>query len=376
MSRKLAIVGTHPATRNNAPFDDPSVDIWVFNESPMATKEYYPNEPDRQWCKRWDACIQLHKPEVYKSLQNWVNPKHWEWLQREHGDKVIYMQDVDENVPNSRKYPLDEIVATIPGANLKWFTASVSYALALAIYQGYEEIGLYGLDMESNTEYGYQLMNFVYWIGIAYGRGINLYEICNKKYFSEKLYGYEGEIQIDREHFSKRFAELLTLWRDKEKESGKLRSRVTDAILEHKYPNVIPLTLQWRSIAIDAGRFSGAMQEAENYSKREDMISRQEFERRAAQAAKDGEEQKALMYLMAGKAEYVFNAWQQTGQYQPLEQLRKFIEQELKLAYNVGALHGAYQENLEYIAEYDNRLEAAGGVRTLSAMTGESKDGS
>lgn len=375
MNKRLAIVGTHPATRNDAPYDDPNCDIWVFNESPMATKEYYPNEPDRQWCKRWDACIQLHKPEVYRSTQNWVNKYHWEWLQRDHGDKAIWMQDVDPQVPNSKKYPLGEIVACVPGANLRWFTASVSYAIALAIYRGYKEIGLYGMDMESNTEYGYQLMNFVFWMGVCYGKGIDLYHISNKKYFSEKLYGYEGEVQIDRNHFVIRKDELYTLWRDKEKESNKLKDRVGNAILDHKYKDVIPLTLSWRAVAIEAGRFSGAMQEAENYSQREDMISRQEFERRAAQAAKDGEEQKALMYLMAGKAEYVFNAWQQTGQYQPLEQLRKFIESELQLAYNVGALHGAYQENLEYIAEYDNRLEAAGGVRTLSAMTGESKDG-
>ena len=117
--KKLAIVGTHKGTRNNAPFDDPDVDIWVFNESAQTTPEFYPNEPDKQWCTRWDAVIQLHKKDVYQSPTNWVNPRHWEWLQRDHGDKVIWLQEDDENVPNGRKYPLDEIIATVPGASLQ-----------------------------------------------------------------------------------------------------------------------------------------------------------------------------------------------------------------------------------------------------------------
>lgn len=367
---KLAIVGTHPRTRSNAPFDDPNVDIWVFNESAQTTPEFYPNEPDKQWCKRWDAVIQLHKPEVYRSQTNWVNNRHWEWLQRNHGDKVIWMQNADPDVPNSKTIPLDEIIESVPGASYKWFTSSAAYSIALAIYLGYKEIGLYGLDMESNTEYGYQLMNFVFWIGVCEGLGINLYHVSNKKYFSEKLYGYEGEIQIPRSYFEQRKNELYNTWQDAEKQSNKLRDRVTDYILSRKYEKLVDVILAWREVAISAGKLSGAEQEAINYAKREDMISRQEFERRAAEAAKQGEEQKALMYVLAGKTEYVFNAWKQSGNYEALQQLRTFIQEQMKMAYNVGASSGAYQENLEYIKEYDDLLTAAGGVRTLSAMTG------
>ena len=369
--KKLAIVGTHPDTRNNAPFDDPDVDIWVFNESAQTTPEYYPNDPDKQWCKRWDAVLQLHKKEVYASPTNWVNNRHWEWLQREHGpNKTIWMQEHDNQVPNCKKYPLDEILATVPGARYKWFTSTPSYAVALGIYLGYKDIGLYGLDMNSNTEYGYQLLNFVFWVGVCEGLGINLFHVSNKRYFSEKLYGYEGEIQIQRDYFVKRKEELYGAWQDAEKMSNKLRDRVSDYLLERKYDKLVDTLLAWREVTIRAGKLSGAEQEAINYSQREDMISRQQFERRAAEAAKQGEEQKALMYVLAGKTEYTFNAWKQSGNFEALQQLRLFIQQQMQMAYNVGASNGAYQENLEYIKEYDDLLQAAGGVRTLSALTG------
>lgn len=368
--KKLAIVGTHPATRNDAPFNDPNTDIWVFNESAQTTPEFYPNEPDKQWCTRWDAVIQLHKKEVYSSPTNWVNNRHWEWLQRDHGDKVIWMQEVDHKVPNSRAIPLDDIIKSVPGGSYRWFTSSASYAIALAIYLGYRDIGLYGLDMESNTEYGYQLLNFVFWVGICEGMGINLYHVSNKKYFSEKLYGYEGEIQLKREYFTQRKNDLYNSWQEAERQSNKLRDRTTNLILERRYEKLVDNLLAWRQVAITTGKLSGAEQEAINYETREDMISRQQFERRAAEAAKQGEEQKAMMYVLAGKTEYIFNVWKQSGNFEALQQLRTFIQEQMQMAYNVGASLGAYQENLEYIKEYDDLLQAAGGVRTLSAMTG------
>jgi len=81
----LAIVGSHPATRELAPYEDPNFEIWLFNEAAMKPEIY----------RRWDALLQMHKPEVYASTANWVNPEHWPWLQRDHGDKRIFMQDVD-----------------------------------------------------------------------------------------------------------------------------------------------------------------------------------------------------------------------------------------------------------------------------------------
>ena len=93
MNDTVAIVGTHPDTRDNAPFDDPSVDIWVFNEA--ASKRVKDDQP---WAWRVDAVFQMHLPVIYKSKYNRSDPYYWQWLQEDH-PFPIYMHDVDPEVP-------------------------------------------------------------------------------------------------------------------------------------------------------------------------------------------------------------------------------------------------------------------------------------
>ena len=98
--KTVAIVGTHPKTRALAPYDDQNVDIWVMNQAPQG-----------DWTKRWTACFQLHEEAVLQVNQ--YNSKHWEWLTQEHG-APIYMFEVNPSVPNSVRYPLDEVMEALP----------------------------------------------------------------------------------------------------------------------------------------------------------------------------------------------------------------------------------------------------------------------
>jgi hypothetical protein len=120
--KKLALVGSHSTTCKNAPFDNQDYDIMVFNEAPLA-----------EWVKRWDICVQIHKAEVYSAPNNWVNNDYWTWLQQDHPGKVIYLQDLDERVPNSKRYPLDEIGYTVPGGKMKFIQSGPAFGLALAL---------------------------------------------------------------------------------------------------------------------------------------------------------------------------------------------------------------------------------------------------
>jgi hypothetical protein len=358
--KKLAIVGSHIATRSDAPYDDPDYEIWLFNEAPMA-----------DWCKRWDAILQLHNPEIYSSPTNWVNDGHWAWLQQDHGiGKTIYLQAQDERVPNSVRYPLDEICASLPGANNRWFMSSAAYALALALYLGYETIDIYGVELSSNTEYSYQLPNWLYWLGIAYGMGVKIGLYSGQVHFAERLYGFEGETQLPRDHFIKRVAGLEAGYKQAEWDLKKAKAALDDAMLNRKYSSILALITDMREVSIACGEISGAMAEADKYSHRDDPISRQEFERRAAQAERDGEGYSATMYHAGGKAEYVLNVWRDTGNFEALRQLRLFLQEQARAAYDLGAHLGISRENKDYMIEFDNRLTAAGGVRTLAAMNG------
>jgi hypothetical protein len=89
-------------------------------------------------------------------------------------------------------YPLDEIIAHF---NTDYFGSTVDYALALAIYRGYETINLYGVNLANPGEYAYQKPSAEFWIGMAMGRGIKV--AIHGQYSSllktrdSKLYGYE-----------------------------------------------------------------------------------------------------------------------------------------------------------------------------------------
>ena len=350
--RSLAIVGSHPDTRENAPFDDPDYEIWLFNEAPQ-----------KAWVKRWDADLQIHKEEVYTSLQNWVNKDHWEWLQQDHGpDKRIFMQEVDPRVPNSVKYPLEEILELIP---YRYLRSSPSLMLALAIYLGYKRIEIYGSDLSSNTEYRYQAINFLFWVGFAHGRGVDLVMKCWPEEFDQAIYGYEGELQIPHEYYTSTHKNNETTWRISDKGYQKLGNRIDDALLNAEFDKVAELIPIFEDVAINTGEMYGATKECKRYMERTDQISRQEFERRSAQAQIDGEISQKKMDHEGGKVEYVYNVWKLTGKLEAKNQLSSFLDKKTDYAFEVGEHLGKFRENLAYRDEYDRLVGAAGGKRAV-----------
>ena len=351
--RSLAIVGSHPDTRENAPFDDPNFEIWLYNEAAMKPEIY----------KRWDAVIQIHLPEVYSATHNWVNEDHWNWLQLDHGpDKRIYMQDVDYRVPNSVKYPLDEVKAMHKRDYLR---SSPAMALALAIHLGYKHIALYGNELSSNTEYAYQAPNYAYWVGFADGRGVRLDVECWDSEFKKPIYGFEGELQIPQKHFADIAEGYERHLKRKETYRDRITDKLADAMLDHKYERAGELILNLETVNINMGEVAGALQEASRYAEKVDPISRQEFERRSAQAQLDGEMNQTDMDRNGGICEYIWNIWKDTGRADVLGQLRVFLKKRNDFAFLVGKHLGIFRENLQYQKEYDERVQAAGGIRAV-----------
>lgn len=93
---------------------------------------------------------------------------------------------------NRDNYPLNEIVKEFGSA---YFTNSISYMIAYAVYKGYKKIELYGVDMSARDEYINQRGSVMYWIGFARAKGIDVYIASgiDKPFF---LYGYEPGINM------------------------------------------------------------------------------------------------------------------------------------------------------------------------------------
>ena len=105
-TKKVAILGKLD-TKFNAPFDDPDWDIWAFN---------------------------YHKEKL---------PRVTTWF------------DIHKNNPNPMasitrdNFPFAEVSKLVGG---QYFNNSVSYLIAYAILQGYEEIALYGMRFNADHE--------------------------------------------------------------------------------------------------------------------------------------------------------------------------------------------------------------------------------
>lgn len=78
-------------------------------------------------------------------------------------------------IKNFEAFPWDDAVEEF---KTEFYTNTVCYMLAYAIYNGYEKIDMYGIDMATQREYILERGGIEFWVGFAMGRGI---EVTNTK---------------------------------------------------------------------------------------------------------------------------------------------------------------------------------------------------
>ena len=202
MKKTVAIVGSHPTTRTAAPFDT-DTPIWVFNAGAIM-----------DWCKRADVVFEMHPAGEYTNPMV-ESSEYWNGFLQKQNLARVFMQAVDPRVPMSVAYPFDSVVKTFLSGFKRgdqinhYFTSSPCYAIALAILEGFERIELYGIEMETNSEYVYQRDGVGLWIGIALGLGVEVVLPKTTTMFSAPLYGYDDDhTNITREDFEDNAAAL------------------------------------------------------------------------------------------------------------------------------------------------------------------------
>lgn len=150
---KVAIVGLSPATHHLAPFGKPDWEVWGL---PW----------DAEWA-RFDRLFEMHDMRLLKGEYSKRKSDYFDRLAD--CGVPLYMQDAYFSF--STRYPFDEVAKTTG----YYWNSSIAYAIALAIHEGAEEIGVYGVDMKADDEYGYQKPNMEYLIGLARGKGIKVH---------------------------------------------------------------------------------------------------------------------------------------------------------------------------------------------------------
>jgi hypothetical protein len=155
--KKVAIVGWAASSRDIAPYKDDSWDIWGCNEFGMFAKD----DP----LYRWDIWFQLHpRAEMLKHYKDRL-----EWLAEQ--TIPVYVMEPFPELPNAVQFPAQELASKYR----RYFMSTIAWMVALAIEQGYKEIGIWGVDMAMDSEYSHQKPNCEWILGIAEGKGITVH---------------------------------------------------------------------------------------------------------------------------------------------------------------------------------------------------------
>jgi len=196
--KRVAIVGFAESSREFAPFDDLTVEIWGMNAL------YRPG-----FLKRADRWFEIHNRALIETKLETRRPNGYlDWLRGFPGP--VYMQQGWDDIPTSVRYPLKAVVDLVG----PYLTSTVSMMLGLAILEGFDEISLFGVDM-AVEDYQDQRAGAEYLLGFARAKGTTILIPEESPLLNAPIYGYgnlnpEGE-HITDEQFATRLDRLQTL---------------------------------------------------------------------------------------------------------------------------------------------------------------------
>jgi hypothetical protein len=209
--KTVALVGFAEATRN-AVIQSKADEIWTVGWGYIYG-----------FIPRIDRLFEMHPIWMYEASYKpaYLVPRlHWNWLHQPRDYPVYLLKELPE-IPNGIVYPLQAVTDFLFGINLmkggdpaSFYSSSFDYMMALAIYEGFECIEIYGFEMGANTEYRYQREGASLFIGQAMGRGIQVKLQCNTALLKGRKYGYEGGQMIFRQDLEHILAKIAGDKRD------------------------------------------------------------------------------------------------------------------------------------------------------------------
>lgn len=357
----LVVMGSHPKTRGEFDWTREDCDIVVFNEAMKM-----------DWVKRADYVTQMHLPVIWRNPGNRNDPNHYNWL-KSGNTPIILMQEKYEDVPNAMRFPIEDVLKI----GRKYLTSSAAYCIAFGIVKGYQKIEVYGVAMETNTEYEHQRPGVAYWVGVADGCGVEL--DFHGDLLTCPLYGYEGDIKFPYSFFDERLKELAPTakkaadaYNNAREESNKLVEKYLNTGEGQK--ELVTILQKTAELAALFGLEDGAAQEILRYKKKADiqieatgehLFSKQEFEYAATTFMKDREKAKETATNLANRCQSQFEAVRMTTNKAKrknrmnilIDYATKFIQESVK----VGVFDGAAKENILLMKKLDEMVRMAGG---------------
>lgn len=191
--RKVALLGGAKDTLRLAPWSDPSWELWAHNSIPPRSLKRTP-----------DRFFDLHPPNCFQESAKCGRTDYYGWLKSLR--VPVYMQQAYPEIPASVRYPREQVQTEWP---LAPFGSQTAWMIALALREGVTHLGLYGIHYAFETEYEDQRANCELWVGIAMGRGVQVFipPGCPVAREPKDLYGYESHTP---EKYAQRLAKFKT----------------------------------------------------------------------------------------------------------------------------------------------------------------------
>lgn len=187
-----------------------------------------PEEHDIElWLSNSTTTVLMRCPRAIDEWTRWFNlhsrqhmvgtyPASYTYYQEKAAGRPIYLQKVQPDVPTSVAFPrkaIQDRFATAKGPN-RYFTCTVCWLIALAIFEGFERIELWGFelrDTKPGSKFTWERPCVAYWIQMAKDAGVEVFyqEAITRLYaagslipgdpdaYDEPLYGYETKAEPD-----------------------------------------------------------------------------------------------------------------------------------------------------------------------------------
>ena len=194
--KTVRIYGMAPNLRQTPIPPKDGTEVWLSNWH----KGYLQRLPRAltEWTRYFNMHSKRHQLKKYPAGHKWY---------QDHAHKGrIVLRDPDPDITPSEVFPGPELQAhfsTDNGKPQRYFTCSACWFIALAIYEGFERIELWGFEVRATKPaYSYERPCIAYWIREAEARGITVWtppemirptpeETGDPNTYTGPLYGYE-----------------------------------------------------------------------------------------------------------------------------------------------------------------------------------------
>jgi hypothetical protein len=192
--KTVRILGMAPNMANMPPVP-PGVEAWPSNYHKGYLVRNSRIIHEGEWTRWFNLHSRRHMTSKYPAGYKWYTTH----------EKPIILQEVQSDIPASQQFPREALQQfySLDGTPFRYFTCSVCWLIALAIFEGFERIELWGFEVKATKpKYAFERPCIAYWVNEARKRGIEVWlppelkpftpdESGDPLTYTGPLYGYE-----------------------------------------------------------------------------------------------------------------------------------------------------------------------------------------